>query len=150
MVLEGGILPSLELSLLSDSAVKLLDHLPEVVFAHINNAHFAFGVLLRIARVRGIDHNGLAELAPDRARWRFRRIRRTKHIPDLADGFDAFINHGNAFFGAGFVGFSKRAFRGSLPRHETDDVVELLVAENRAEHIAELLFDRQRNRKPEF
>ena len=50
-------------------SVKLLDHLPEIVFAHIYNTHLALGILLRVARVSGIYHHGLAELAPNRTRW---------------------------------------------------------------------------------
>jgi hypothetical protein len=50
---------------LLDLPVELLDYLAEVVLADVNDAHFAPGVLLGVARVRGIDHDGLAELAAD-------------------------------------------------------------------------------------
>src|ERR1017187_3591937 len=62
--------------------VSLLDDLAEVVFADVDDAHFAFGVFLRVAGVRGVDHDGRAEFAADGARRRFGRISRSQHIAD--------------------------------------------------------------------
>src|SRR6266567_1352375 len=47
-------------------AVKLLHHLPKVVLAYVHDAHFALGVLFRVAGMGGVDHDGLPEFAPNR------------------------------------------------------------------------------------
>ena len=63
-------------------SVKLFDHLPEIVLADIDDAHFAPGVFFRVAGVRGVDHHGLAELTPDGAWRRLGRIRRAENVVD--------------------------------------------------------------------
>ena len=45
--------------------VKLFHYLAEIVFAHANDSQLARRVLFRIARMRGIHHDGLAELADE-------------------------------------------------------------------------------------
>ena len=42
-----------------------LDDLPEIVFAGLDDGEFALGIFLRIARVRGVDHDVRAEFAAD-------------------------------------------------------------------------------------
>src|SRR5260221_3450347 len=67
---------------------KFLDDLLESVFTDVDDADFPFGIFRRIAGVGGVDHDGLAELAADRAGRRFGGIGRPKHVADFADGFD--------------------------------------------------------------
>jgi hypothetical protein len=50
---------------LLDLTVKLLHNSAEVVFGDVNDAHLATGVVRRVAGVRGINHDGLAEFAAD-------------------------------------------------------------------------------------
>ena len=91
-------------------SVNFLDDLAEIVFAHIDDAHFASGVFRRIAGVRGVDHDGRAEFAADGAGRRLGRIGRAKHVADFADGIHAFINQRDALFRAGPGPFFARQF----------------------------------------
>src|SRR5436305_14279269 len=114
-------------------AVKLFDHFFEHVLADVDDAHFALSALFRIAGMCGIDHDGLAELTANRAGRRFRRVGRPEHIANFTHSLDTFIDEGDAFFGTWLVDFSKRAFRGSATRHESNNVIKLIIAEGRPE-----------------
>jgi hypothetical protein len=49
----------------SQIAVKSLNHPSKVVLSGVYDAQFAAGVLLGVTCVSGVDHDRLAELAPD-------------------------------------------------------------------------------------
>src|SRR6185503_17377054 len=91
-------------------SVKLLYRLAKTILVDIDDAHFARGILFRIARVSGIDHDGLAEFTANRTGRGFGRIGGTKNIPDLPHGFDPFINQGNALLRAWLVQLAHRTF----------------------------------------
>ncbi len=61
-----------------------------------------------------------------------------------------FVNQGDALLGARLVGLRRIAFRRRAAGHEFDDVVELVVAEIRAEDFAKLFFLGCRNLEAEF
>src|SRR5438445_4409348 len=83
---------SMNLSSASHFPVKLLDHAPEIVLAHVNDPHFTAGVCLGVTGVSGVDHDVLAELPANRSRRRLRRIGRAENVADFAHCFDTFIN----------------------------------------------------------
>ena len=62
------------------------------------------GALDRIAGVGGVDHDVGAEFAPDRAGRGLGGIGRPQHVAYLADGLHAFVNQGDALFGARAAG----------------------------------------------
>src|SRR5712671_5336134 len=51
------------------AAIKVFNQSFKIILFHAHNRHLAFGVVDRIGSVRGIDHDGLAELFSDRASW---------------------------------------------------------------------------------
>src|SRR5208283_4193350 len=75
----------------------------------------------------------------DGARRRLGRVGRTKHVADFANRAYAFIDQRDALLRAGFVLLTRRTFRGGAARHEPDDVLELVVAKERAKDGAKLL-----------
>src|SRR5205823_6739330 len=101
--------------------------------------HFALGILFRVARVRCVDHNGLAEFTPNRTGRCFRGIGRAEYVADLAYGFDTFIDQCNALFRAWVIDLVRGRFGGGLARHEPDNVLELIITEDGPEDFAELL-----------
>jgi hypothetical protein len=119
--------------------IKTFDEGFEVVFANPDDAHFAARILGGIGGVRGVDHDGRAELAANGARRRLGRIGRAEDLANFAHGINALIDKDNALLGAGFgprlaIGFGRR-----VAGHEADDVVELLLAGERTEQAADLL-----------
>ncbi len=88
----------------------------------------------------GIDHDGGAEFAADGAWGRFGGVGGAEDFPDFADGVHAFIDEGDAFFGAGLVHLVCGAFAGGSAGHKADDIIELVVAEEGSEEFAELFF----------
>src|SRR5882724_1860850 len=72
-------------------AKPAFDQRLQIVFLDLDDAHFALGIFGRIGGVRGIDHDGRAELAADRARRRLGRIGRAEHFADFAHGVDPLI-----------------------------------------------------------
>src|SRR5438876_10211407 len=72
-------------------AVNLLDYFLEVILHYIDDADFSFGILDRIAGMGGIDHDRLAELAPDRSGWRLGGIGWAEHIQDFTNPIHALV-----------------------------------------------------------
>src|SRR5438067_9929011 len=72
------------------------DDFLKVVIFDLHDLHLALGVFRRVGGVRGVDHDGRAKLAPDRAGRRFTRIGRPEHFADFADGIDALIDERHA------------------------------------------------------
>src|SRR5207249_773178 len=99
----------------------------EIILLNFNDRHFAFGVLRRIRRVRGVDHNGLTEFSADRTRWRFGWIGRAEHIANLAYRVHALINNRNRFFCPRSIALVWRAFAGFSARHEFDDALPIFA-----------------------
>src|ERR1039458_2137963 len=120
--------------------VEPFDALTEVVLANVHNAHLAPGVVFGVAGVGGIDHDGLAKLAPDGAGRGFGWVGGAEHIADLAYGSNTFVNQGNALLRTGRILFGQRTFRGRAARHEPDYVLELVIAKRRAKDSAQLMF----------
>ena len=64
-------------------------------------------VVIRDGKVRSVIFEKMrAEFAPDGTGWGFGGIGGAEHFPNLAHGFHAFINDGDAFFGAGLFAFT--------------------------------------------
>src|SRR5579883_392011 len=120
-------------------SVELLDNLAERVFPNVHYPHFALRVFFGVAGMGRIDHDGLAEFSADRARRRLGWIRRPEHVPDLADCLNAFIHQGDALFGTRLFLILRGGFGRRAAGHKLDDVFELAVAENRSQHVAQLL-----------
>src|ERR1044071_802983 len=98
----------------------------------------------------GVDHDGLAELAANRARRSLRWISRAQNIANFPNCFDAFISKRDALFRTWFVEFAQRTFGGSAPRHKANNVFKLVIPENRAKNLAKLLFVIGAKFEPEF
>ena len=98
----------------------------------------------------GVDHDGGAEFPADRSGRRFGGVRGAEHVPDFPNGFVTFVHQRDARFRAGLVDRHRVALTRRAAGHKLDDVLELLVAGQRAEKIAERLFLLGRDFKPEF
>src|SRR5213079_2664656 len=110
------------------AAVEVFNQRFEIILVDSNNSHFAFGVLRRIRRVRGVDHDGLAKFPADRAWRRFGRIGWAQHVANLTDRIHALINNGDRFFRSGSTAFFIRTFAWLSPGHEFDDAFPVFAA----------------------
>src|SRR5260370_110788 len=115
-------------------AVKLFDHFFERVLAYVHNGDFALRAFFGVTPLGGVDHDGLAEFAPDRAGRRLRRVGRTEDVANLSDGFHAFVGNRDGFLRARFLPMRGVAISGGATVHEHDDVLKLIVGKRRRKH----------------
>jgi len=85
----------------------------------------------------GIDHDAGAEFASDGAGRGLGGVGRAEDIADLADGIGAFIDEGDAFFGAGILKF----LGGTLARGEAESMRETVRNFKGVEHRIEFVED---------
>src|SRR5688500_2171996 len=120
------------------ATVGFLDYVLKGVFADVDNADLSSGVVFRIARVGRVDHDGRSEFTSNRAGRRLRGVGRAEHVSNLAHCFEPFVDNGDAFFAAGLLDGRFVAIRRAAAGHEANDVIELIVAIERPEDLAQL------------
>src|SRR5437764_2652688 len=67
------------------ATVNVFNQSFKIILIHAHDPHFAFRVFNRIRRVRGVNHNSLAEFFSDGTGRRFCRIGRAEHFANFAD-----------------------------------------------------------------
>src|ERR1017187_9333082 len=119
------------------AVVKLLDKRLQIIVTRADDLHFALGVIGRIAGVRGIDHDVLAEFATNGARRRLARVRGAEDAADFGHRVRAFIHDRQDLFHAALrLGGTRAIFR-LPPRHEFHDQAELLLGKQPPHNFAE-------------
>src|SRR5881227_2348673 len=78
--------------------------------------------------MRGVDHNGLAELLSNGAGRRFRGISRPEHVANFPHGIYSLVNNCNRLFRTGGLAFLASTFAGFFAGHELDNALPVFAA----------------------
>src|SRR4030095_668110 len=73
------------------AAVEVFNERFEIIFLDSDDRHLSFRVLDRIRCMRGVNHDGLAELLSNRTRRRLCRIGGAEHIANFAHRVDPLV-----------------------------------------------------------
>ena len=117
-----------------------MDKRTKIVFCDTDNVHLALGIFSGIRGMRGVHHDRLAELAPDRSERRLRGISRAKNLADPAHRIDPLIHDCDAFLCAGQRTLLRRTLAGTRAGHELDDGFPAVAAGDGTDQFAELAF----------
>lgn len=121
-----------------------------MVVGELDDAEFARRVVSGIRCMGRVDHDGLTELAADGSRRRLGRIGWAEDVAGFADGIDALVDDGDAFFRAGLVSQFGWAFGGFTSCHELHDLFPVLATVDGAEDLSELFFSFAGEREAEL